>query len=460
MVPIEQIFLQVRLHAGNWTVQVYAATKSVLRTDLTEITDWFSAPENELVLRCNPFNLFFHPLPSGHYALGIIYSVRRSFFSFLQQPQMTNVRILILSPQSLLEHRNHPIALFEALRSRHQVPLVSQPPQQLSPLIPTAPPPSINIPSLEMLVKRLGAMSLAQLTQFLFNAECTLFTSKSITSLSVLSALIDLLPIDYRPELTFSTDFFFSMKNAFRLSGFSGLQQYAIQFMRQRGVPVVALEQENKGSIETLDPWARFVYLLLQTQNFGFLEQYQNREYQSAILSSEESQPIIWSNLHEVGVSLSKAMLSGALPDTHISATDFPIHTLEELRCVAAVDQMIPMMTVPKTNDVRPRNNQRLADRFPQFQRELKTLEAYLVRGMFGDESVLPKIKTVWSLLTTQLDGESKEVIQEEIIATIHAVLVSLDGKSEQRLQRSSQLLELMVFFLQTPPTNEAVAGK
>jgi hypothetical protein len=450
MSPIEQIFLQARLQSGNWTAGITAATKSVSRMDTEEITDWFTGPENDLILRCDPFNLFFHPLPSGHYALGILYAAQRSFFAFLQQPQTMNVRILIVSPQVLLNHNNHPIALFETLRSQHQCPLVSKPPEYLLPLVPATIPLPRNTVLLETLLKRSGAMSLAQLTQSLFSAECTLFTSKSATALSVLSVLFDLLPIPYRPELTFSTDFFFSLKNSFRLSGFSGLQKRTAKFMRQQGVPVISLERENKGSLETLDPWAHFVYLLLHTRNFGFLEQYQRLDNSSGLLALEASQPVIWSNLHEVGVSLSQAMLSGSLPDKHVSATEIPILTLEELRCIAAVDHMIPMLTVPKTSTAKPKSRQRLAERFPQFQHELVALESCLVRGMFGDETVLPTIKKNWSLLAPRLEYESKEIIQEEILATIHAVLESLDGESEQRLQRSPQLLELMVFFLQT----------
>ena len=448
MLPVEQVFYQVHLQSGNWTAQIVAATKDVHRTDKTEITDWLTGSEKDLALRCNPFNLFFHPLPSGQHALGIIYPARRNFLSLFQQPQSLYVRVLVVSPKALFEHGNHPVALIETLRQQQQIPFVVEPPKQLSPLVPTATPLPINVSLLETLVNRLGAMSLAQLTQSLFNAECTLFTSKSVSSLSVLSALFDLLPIHYRPELTFSSEFFFSSKNSFRLLGFSRLRQRTIRSMKQWGVPVISLEHDNKGSLETLDPWARFIYQLLQTRNFGFLEWHRNLEYQWATLPSMDSQPIIWDNLHEVGVSLSKAMASGTLPDTLVSATDFPNHSLEELRCVAAVDQMIPMLTAPKPNAAKPVKDQRLADQFPQYKEELSQLETYLVRVIFGDESVLPNIKRIWTLLLTQLDEESKEALRESIIATIHTVLVPQDGDVGKRLLRHSQLLELMVFFL------------
>ena len=459
MLPVEQVFHQVHLQSGNWTAQIAAATKSVRSADKTEIADWFTGSEEELALRCEPFNLFFHPLPSGQHALGIIYSARKGFFSRFQPPQSFNVRVLIVSPKVLFEHGNHPVALIETLRQQQQLPFDSEPPKQLSPLVPTATPLPINSSLLETLANRLGAMSLAQLTQSFFNAECTLFTSRSVSNLSVLSALFDLLPVHYRPELTFSSDFFFSSKNSFRLSGFSRLRQRTIRSMRQWGVPVISLEQGNKGSLETLDPWSRFVYQLLQTRNFGFLERHRNVEYQRAMLSPMESQPIIWDNLHEVGASLSKAMLSGTLPDTHVSATDFPSHSLEELRCVSTVEQLIPMLTVPKSQVAKPVSDQRLADRFPQFQEELSELEAYLVRVAFGDESVQPSIKRIWTLLLPKLDEESKETIREAIIATIHSVLVPQDGNTEQRLLRNSQLLELMVFFLGDPATSDETAS-
>ena len=449
MLPVEQVFYQVRLQTGRWTVQSTAATASVHRTDQDEIVDWFTGTEKDLAIRCDPFNLFFHSLPSGQYALGVIYPAQRGFFSLFQQPQTLNVRVLILPPKSLLEFGNHPIAFFETLRHRHQIPLVSQLPKHLLPLAPAVSPFQINSTLLETLTKRLGAMSLAHLTQSLFNAECTLFTSRSVSALSVVSALFDILPINYRPELTFSSDFFLSSKNSFRLTGFSRLQQRTVQMMKQWGVPVISLEQGNKGSMETLDPWSRFVYQLLQTQNFGFLERLWNIEYRRAMLAPMESQPIVWDNLHDVGVSLSKAMLSGALPEKYVSATEFSSHTLEELRCVAAVDQMLPMLAVAKPTGTMSIGDQRLGERFPEFREELSELEVYLVRGIFGDESVLPKIKRIWTQLLSKLDMEMRESIQEAIISMIHAVLVALEGHDTgQRLLRSSQLLELMVFFL------------
>ncbi|MDR0327670.1 MAG: hypothetical protein LBI05_05165 [Planctomycetaceae bacterium] len=455
---VEQFFLQVRLQTGHWIAQVTAATKSVPSADRDEVVDWFSGSEKELTLRCDPLNLFFHPLPSGQHALGIIYPAQRSFFSLFQQPQTYNVRVLIVSPQCLHEHGNHPVALFESLQQQHQIPFVSQPPNQLLPLVPAASSLQINVPLLENVVKRLGAMALAQLMQSLFNAESTLFTSKSVSALSVLSALFDLLPPQYRPELTFSSDFFLTVKNSFLVSGFSRLQHRTIRLMKQWGVPVISLERSNKGSVETLDPWARFVYQLLQQRNFDFLERCWNSEYGST-LSPMESQQIMWDNLHEVGVLLSKAMLTGALPERHVLVTEMSSHTLEELRCVAAVDQMLPIMSDPKPSTVKPMSDQRLGERFPQFREELSELEVYLVRGIFGDESVLPKIKRVWFQLIPQLDAGTKETIQETVIATIHAVLASLEGDAGQRLRRSSQLLELMVFFLQEK-RGEIISGQ
>lgn len=448
---VEQFFLQVRLQTNNWTAQVTAATNSVSQMDQNEIVDWFSGSEQELTIRCDPFNLFFHPLPSGHHALGIIYPAQKNVFSLWGKSQTLNVRVLIVSQNYLLERGNHPVTLFETFRYQNQIPFDSQPPQQLSPLVLTDSPIQINTSLLDNLVNRLGAMALAQLMQSLFTAECTLFTSQSVSAFSVLSVLFDLLPIRYRAELTFSSDFFLSPKNSFRLSGFSKLPHRTIRLMKQWGVPVISLEQGNKGSLETLDPWSRFVYQLLQNRDFDFLNRYWNIEDLTPHRSNE-SPSIIWDNLHEIGVELSKAMSSGALPDKPFSATDFSRHSLEELRCVAAVEQIIPMFSGPKPSVVKPLRDQRLGERFPQFREELSELEAYLIRGIFGDESVFPHIKRIWLQLTQQLKFETKESLQETIITTIHAVLASLDGNTELRLQRGTQLLELMVFFLQESP--------
>jgi len=454
MPPVEQVFLQVRLQTTNWTAHVAAATNSVPLMDQDEIVDWFTGSEQELTIRCDPFNFFFHPLPSGHYALGVIYPAQQSVFSLWGKSQTLNVRVLIVSQNYLLERGNHPVVLFETFRRQDQIPLDLQPPQQLSPLVLTDSPVQINTSLLDTLVNRLGAMALAQLMQSLFTAECTLFTSQSVSALSVLSALFDLLPIRYRPELTFSSDFFLSPKNSFRLTGFSKLPHRTIRLMKQWGVPVISLERGNKGSLETLDPWSRFIYQMLQSRNFDFVNRYWNIKHLTSHESSELPS-IIWDNLHEVGVELNKAMASGAVPNKPLSATDFPSHSLEELRCVAAVEQIIPMFTGPKPSVVKPLCDQRLGERFPQFREELSELEAYLVRGIFGDESVFPHIKRIWLQLTKQLELETKETLQGAIVTTIHAVLASLDGSTELRLQRGTQLLELMVFFLQESPVAE-----
>ena len=449
MLPVEQVFLLVRLQSGTWNVHVTAVTESVPRADLLEISDWFSVSKNELALRCDPLNIFFHPLPSSHYALGIIYPARRNFLAFLRTPRTFYVRILIIPPKTFLEKKKHPMALFEEFWHQHQLPLVSHPPQQLVPLVPATVTPLMNQTLLKSLKENPGAMALAQLIQSLFNAECTLFSSASIIPPVILSALFDLLPIRFRPELTFSSNFFFSPKISFRLSGFDFLRPRAIQTLKQWGIPILSLEKGDKGSMETLDPWARFVYQLLETMNFDFLEQYWKIEYQTELQSPIDSQPIIWSNLHELGVSLIQAMQSNSLPYKYVSATDISNHKLEELRCVAMVDQTIPMMTHSERGGIKPMCHLRLSDRFPQCCNELAELEVYLTRWIFGDESVLPDIKKVWSLLTPKLDAEVKETMQEEIIASIHAILMSLNENGEQRLLRNAQLLELMMFFLQ-----------
>gem|GEM_PF-2268784 len=466
MQPVEQIFLQVQLHDAHWKSLVAAKTDAVHPVDHDEIRDWFTGSEEEVSIRCDPFNLFFHPLPSGQYALGIIYSTRKTVPETAKQSKKLYVHILIIPPQFLLDNGNHPIAMFETFR--HQIPFFapvfpaqhirSEDQEQIAPIVSATRFSPINADLMEMLTQRLGAMSLAQLMQSLFNAECTLFTSKSVSSLSVLSVLFDLLPIHYRPELAFSSDFFFTAKNSFRLSGFSKLQQRTIRLMRQWGVPVISLEQGNTGAMETLDPWARFVYQILQTKNFAFLNKQWSDQYYSAMLTPLDLEPVIWDNLHEVGISLSKAMLLGALPEKHISATEFSTHTLEELRCVAAVEQMIPMLNIPLTISTKldasePVGNGCLATRFPQYQKELSELEISLRRAMSDDRTAVLDIRTIWNQLLLQMDADSKDSIQESIIAFLHAALNALHESTEQRLKKTANLLELMMLFLS--PTAE-----
>jgi hypothetical protein len=446
MLPVEQIFLQVRSQVGNKIADVAAATETICRADLNEVIDWFSAAENEIVLRCDPISIFFHPLPSGNFALGVIYPAQRSFLAFLQPPKNFNVRVLIIPPQTLLEKANHPIALFEEFRQRHLIPLISQAPKQILPITPLAVLPPIDRTQHESLAHRLGAMAIAQLVQSLFNAECTLFTSRPIDSLSVLSVIFDLLPMRYRTELTFSTDIFFSSRTSFRLMGCGS--HWAVRYAKNLGLPMMVLDRKHTGAVETLDPWSRFVYQFFQGEHFNFLEACQKSEHRSLLmLKPEVSQPILWENLNEIGVAWSRDLLSGSLPGETVSAVDPPAHSLEELRCMAAVDQLLPMLNRAEPSGITPLPERRLADRFPQFGEKISELESYLTRCLFGDEDILSTIKRIWSSLEPQLDVTTKEIIQAEYVALIRAVLISSDNDSGRRLLRSSQLLELMLIF-------------
>jgi hypothetical protein len=407
------------------------------------------------MIRFDTLNLFFHPLPSGDYAIGIIYPAQRGFFSFLQPPKTFYVRVLIATPQTLLEKGNHPIALFDEFRHRHKIPLVSTPPKRLVPLVPLHTPATIDVKLLESLAQTCGAQNIARLVQSLFDAECTLFTSRPVSTLSVISALIDLLPLRYRTELTFSTDLFFSLRNPFRLIGCCGNPKRSVQYAKILGFPLIALESGDCKPMGDFDPWSRFVYQLFQTRNFSFLKQQFQNEYSNFVSSAGVAfwANIFWENLHDVGLSWSKTLLRGSAEPMILPRADqLSTHSVEELRCLTAVEQLIPLVEQEgKAAATKQRTVPKLAEQFPRFQKEMNALDSDIARAVFGDETVLSRIQTTWRSLESKLNWDEKDTVREEYIALIRTILVQTPESGDtQKLLRSSQLLDLMMIFLQT----------
>jgi hypothetical protein len=477
MEPVEQVFLHVRSVAGFRTVDVTATTEFVRVSDLTEIVGWFSCAETESVIRFDTLNIFFHPLPSGDYALGIISPAQRGFFSFFQPPKSFFVRILIIPPRTLLEKGNHPLALFDEFRRRRKIPIVSHAPKRLSPLLPLRSTELANRERFDAASRSPGPAAFAVLYQSLFDSECTLFHSSNIPPTAVLSVLFDLLPICYRTELTFSTELFFSLRTPFRAVGLSGSRRLAANQVKLLGIPAVFMDElmnedvkKKSGFAKTLnlDPWSRFVYRILQTRNFSFLENHLKTEHQNTVAVFDENalSAAHWEDLHRIAVSRTKALNSTAvsIPERRYSNNETAVPgDREALRCFTAVEQLLPIIDqenetwiqqqtgLSSPNVLQHKSASSLLERIPRLLGSpIAELDSFVTRALFGDESVLPKIQTIWKSAGSQMAWDEKDMIREEYLSLIRSFLVhSPEGGRTRSVQRSSQLLDLMLIFLE-----------
>ncbi len=469
MEPVEQLFLRVPPVDGGRRAEIVAATGGVRASDVTEIVGWFGNAGANAVIRFDTLHLFFHPLPSGDYALGMIYPEQRGFFSFLQPPTSFFARILTIPPRTLLEKANNPLALYEELRRRRKIPMVSKAPKHLAaipPLPETPNGPPLNRGLLEALVNSTGPDAPAGLFQSLFDSECIFLHSSKGSVMSVLAGLFELLPLHYRTELTFSTDLFFSEQTPFRLIGLGGPRRQALEWVKGINIPLVLLEPQRNRNVLTKsahrDPWPKFIQFLLQSRHraryFDFLERQWAHEYRHALSTYDEDATITpdWEHLHSLAVSWAKAarnMAGSPQPENRAIPDDMP----EAVRVLGTVEELLPLIEEENGDvDLAPGSpsadlmNFNFAENFPLLQEEFRLLDSSLAQAFFGDETVLPKIRETWKAVTARTKPEERELICEKYMALTRSVMLhgsDLDGT--RRLERSAIRLELLAIFLE-----------
>lgn len=454
MEPVEQVFLRVRSADGFRTAEIVTTTELVRVSDMTEIVGWFTDTEENSVIRFDTLNVFFHPLPSGDYAIGIIYPEQRGFFSFLQPPGSFFVRILLVPPKTLLMKGNNPPALYEEFRRRRKIPLVSRAPKHLQPIQPTVSAPHLLASELlTSLAESPGPKAMAELMQSLFDSECTFLYSPRHSTMTILAGLFNLLPPSFRTELTFSSDLFFSVQNPFRLVGLCGSSRQVAGQAKATGIPLMTLESENRrrGSGKpTLSPWPHFVYDVLAQYRFDFLQRQWQADYQRNLDLSEENDPpmIAWEQLHVLAGSWTKEW----------NKTSDRTETYDGLN---AFEQLLPLIDeesrkeLPKPEGKRkerilPRSSTSPVDRMPHLRKEIQELDSLLTRFIFGDDTLPKEVRTVWQTIIAQTTQEEREILCEEYLALIRMILVSDPDPNRPRpAERSASLLQLMAILLE-----------
>lgn len=476
MEPIEQVFLYVRRVGSQRSAEIAATTPSVRSCDLPEIVGWFSEDVSESVIRFDDFSLFFHPLPSGDFALGLIYpEQRRGFFSLFQPPKSFFVRILLIPPYTLFRTGNHPVVLFEELNRREKLPLLQRPPKRLHPL---APPPHAALSDqrlLNLLAGHPGPTAIATLFQSLFDSVCTLFSpTKGLSTLTVLKGLIFLLPLRYRTELTFSTGLFFSTYNPFRLVGAERDARRRGGETDRSGVPVVALDGFGPEDAipTTLDAWPRLVGRLLQRRDFVFLEGRLEHEYRRAAALYDENLPsnVHWNELNSFAESWERCLDGDREPDT--STTDPPSDFEPD---VSAVERLLPLLeragntwsrqqnmlqatlsakkigeTVRTETEAVSASLKERIERFPHLEDSFLKLDSSLAHCLFGDDRSLPATRLVWKEIAEHIAPVERERLREEYLALVRSVYLRRpESEMNRDVRRSSRFLDLMLIFLE-----------
>lgn len=265
---IEQLLLSVSSNQGEKKIEPFRKTGGILPIELDEELLWAESLRVNADGRSEPMNLFFHPLPSGRFALGRTVSEKNpqkrtnSAFSFL-------IHTLVIDAEQLCLFGNNPVALHLAAIARPEISAAlfrSAPPE---PAALDADGSFFDPRTLRAAALQPGTEPVAALCASVIADCCTLFTGTGMP-LHMISAVLNLLPIDCRTEVSFASELCFSPERCLRLAGFSNLPpEWAVSGRSSE----TFLDLANPDTwIVPADGWGRFVRSALDHDALEFFE--------------------------------------------------------------------------------------------------------------------------------------------------------------------------------------------
>lgn len=267
---IEQVLYFLRKRSTAFTVEKIQKSCRVLPVDLEEMLCWAESLRIPSDGRFDTMNLVFHQLPSGHFALGRLRQVRDSVDAASHSRHgaargLYCLQYFIVDSEQLHLFGNNPILLFRRTLSLE--------PNVLS--YPCDDPRAVTLASdtcffdarqLRALCAAPGPESMAYLTDQVLHRPVASFIS-STAAPHVVSGVLNLLPVDYRPEISFALELDFSKDRCLRLAGFT---------RKERAVPKrwsgALIDLDTQIDATNLGGWASYAYQAFLNNGYKVFE--------------------------------------------------------------------------------------------------------------------------------------------------------------------------------------------
>ena len=525
--PVEQAILYVEDRCNPGAAAILAKTSGVRQMDEGELLGWAFDYEGDChcenpAERASPFqdaesiapesgpHLYFHPLPSGCYALC------RQTVSRTPSSDSTGLvtRCLVITPQLLLAFHNDVFAIHNALMAREDFHFpapagpVDMSTLSLSPIgISARHTPVIDTDLLDVVRNHPGAAGFGNLLALSIHSVCSFFTWLS-PPIPMLRSIIQCLPVALRPELTFATSLHFSSVRPFRLIAVHENSRRAKEVCRRFAIPYLHTAYLNRAMLRerllSHRNWASFVYHVLDRSAYDpfvccMTEPLKSCSFETRLGTAD------WTRLNQVGKSLldlwdsdgieciddhwGEILLrdnaaTGQEPFSSTIQSDTSVDAGESVvlrgdysheRFQSEIDSIVDRMPVagtsresmhedgepeerskmlrrsPQTGQpTRSASQKRLASRFPRFEREIRQLDSLIARSLFGDVLALEALEEAWRTLRTRLTFHESEMIRENYIHLVQSIIVQpRDPDYPKPPRRTLDSLDVMNIFFQ-----------
>ncbi|MDR1491225.1 MAG: hypothetical protein LBT05_00645 [Planctomycetaceae bacterium] len=508
---VEQALLHVNNRRNPQNGKILAETFGISRCDEEELIGWAFDFEGDVPLPSENHNgfadasnephLYFHPLPSGSFALG---SLSTEYVSESNETGLYS-HCLVISPQLLKSFDNNVVALYHSLLSGKNfqffVPTPNFVPQEFS-LKPLKIEPvslsMINRDMLDALRDYPGITTLAGLVASSISSVCTLFTWIS-PSIQLINGLIQCFPLTLRTEISFATSLHFSSLRPLRVMGVYERSAVVRQICQKYLLPlfnVLNMDQNRlRNQILSQPSWASLIYRILDLNQYDFFEKQMEEQLKFHLFENHRGTPD-WHSLNRLGEKIirkleretivarsNKMDCGGQIGETSLAEKssknkevlrgDFAHHVFE---CKKSADdknssfssdnknadpifdnldlqfqQSFPGNIIHKVKKTKSSfSQQHLKKRFPKFENEIRQIDSLVARSLFGDNIAHEMLNHCWKKLRNSLNFEEINIIRESYIQLVQSVIIlPRDPAYPKHPRRSIDALEIINIFLE-----------
>jgi hypothetical protein len=207
----------------------------------------------------------FHPLPSGAACVG--YSVAVESDRSDSPGYRAHTQCLIVPAEELARFANNPFALLRAARGQGALKVHAVLPACLEPIQLPGQSAAVDEGLLGELVDRWGPRHLAWLVQAALTADALVVVGTDKADWLV-AGLLNCLPVECRPELSFATGMVYSQRRPYRLNAVVADEAECRRVGRQMGVTLLNLNDEPPADFEPTG-WAGYLESAAQADHLA-----------------------------------------------------------------------------------------------------------------------------------------------------------------------------------------------
>ncbi len=247
--------------------QLAATSPGVAPADARELALWGPAHDSLCGTVQATLSINFHPLPSGAWCVGYSRAAGAEFSG--RGGARVYSQNLLVPPEVLQRFANNPFALLRAARAKDLLAVHDPLPSILSPLQLAGRAAAFDEGLIGELVDRWGPRRLAWLVHNVLAADPLVIVGAENADW-LLAGLLNCLPVECRPELSFATGLNVSQRRPYRVNAITAEAAKRHRLAHQVGVTLLDLAEEPPDDFEPAG-WAAYLKLAAASDRIACL---------------------------------------------------------------------------------------------------------------------------------------------------------------------------------------------